>query len=175
MLILPGWSDSGPEHWQTLWEKEHPEFKRVVQKDWINVNPEDWLGTLDLAISQNPKPVVLVAHSLGCILVAHWAKFRRPGVRGAFLVAPADVDRRETCPVQTWGFGPIPLEPLPFKSIVIASADDPFVDLARAQHFAKCWNSDFVSLGLRGHINAASNLGSWPEGQELLSKLFEEL
>jgi uncharacterized protein len=171
VLILPGWADSGPEHWQTLWEKEHPEFKRVIQKDWIDVKLEDWLAVLDQTIAERNKPAVLVAHSLSCILVAHWAKLGRPGVQGALLVAPTDVERHETCPPETWGFGPIPLQPLPFKSIVVASENDPYLDLARAKHFAQCWRSDFVNIGSRGHINAASNQGSWPEGQELLSRL----
>jgi hypothetical protein len=171
VLILPGWSDSGPEHWQTLWESEHPEFKRVIQKDWINVNLEDWLAVLDQAISQNSKPAVLVAHSLSCILVAHWAKLGRPGVQSALLVAPADVERHETCPAETWGFGPIPLQTLPFKSIVVASDDDPYIDVARAKHLARCWKSDFVDIGSHGHINSASNLGNWRDGQELLSRL----
>lgn len=171
VLILPGWNNSGPEHWQTLWENEHPEFKRVVQKDWVNVCLEDWLAALDQAISQSGKPVVLVAHSLGCILVAHWAKLGHHGVNAALLVAPADAENHETCPRETWSFGPIPLQPLPFKSIVVASDDDPYCKLSRAKHFAECWGSEFINIGAQGHINSASNLGSWPEGQKLLAQL----
>ena|SRR5579863_1003553 len=171
VLILPGWNSSGPDHGQTIWEKEHPEFSRVIQKDWINVNLQDWLAVLDEAIALRRKPVVLVAHSLSCILIAHWAQRGRPGVQSALLVAPADVECHETCPPEAWCFSPIPLQPLPFRSILVASDDDPYIQISRAKHLAQRWKADFVNIGAKGHINSASNLGSWREGQELLSRL----
>ena len=69
------------------------------------------------------------------------------------------------------GFAPMPLAPLPFRSIVVASSDDPFVTPARAEQFAKAWRAEIVNIGPRGHINAESNLGDWPQGLALLAGL----
>ncbi|HEV8689766.1 MAG TPA: alpha/beta hydrolase, partial [Ideonella sp.] len=27
VLLLPGWLDSGPGHWQTLWETQHGDLR----------------------------------------------------------------------------------------------------------------------------------------------------
>jgi predicted alpha/beta hydrolase family esterase len=173
VLILPGWGDSGPEHWQTLWLNENPRFQRVVQRDWINSDLDEWIETLNTYVSACTRPAILVGHSLSSILIPHWA--RRYGnanvVMGALIVAPTDVERRETCPPQTWGFAPIPRGPLPFTSIVVVGDDDPYCDLETAKAFAHRWASDFVNLGKVKHINVASGVGPWHEGKELLEAL----
>lgn len=169
ILILPGLGNSGPEHWQSLWEQAHG-YRRVEQQSWDAPVLGDWLSNLERAVSAAPSGVVLVAHSLACALVAHFASSRptRPGVLGAFLVSPADVDSRRCTPDEVRGFSPIPLSPLPFPAEVVASSDDPYVGRERAALFAERWQADFVDIGAAGHINASSGLGSWPEGHARL-------
>jgi len=170
VLLLPGLYDSGPEHWQSHWEAENPSFLRVRQRDWETPDRREWVETLHQAISAEPGPVVLVAHSLACCLVAHWAAAHRGNVQGALLVAPSDVEA-PTYPTGTTGFAPMPLARLSFRSIVVASTNDEYVTLARAEHFAAAWGSRLEVAGPLGHINSASRLGSWPEGWSLLREL----
>ena len=76
---------------------------------------------LEEAVLANPNPV-LVAHSLGCVLVAAWAAHSKNAgrVRAALLVAPADVERQEMQHMlHSWS--PIVRARLPFKSIMAAS------------------------------------------------------
>jgi predicted alpha/beta hydrolase family esterase len=172
LLILPGLGGSGPEHWQTRWEAGERACARVQQRDWDRPALDEWLANVDEALARQDGPVVLVAHSLACALVAHGA--RRPAwasVVGALLVAPADVESPAHTPPETRGFAPMPCGPLPFPALVVASLDDPFVEPERARHFARCWNAEFVEVGARGHINAASGLGDWAEGRRLLGTL----
>jgi predicted alpha/beta hydrolase family esterase len=172
VLIIPGLGGSGPEHWQTRWEALYPRHVRVEQRDWDRPRREAWLAALDAALAAAEKPVVLAAHSLGCVLVAHAAS--RPsadGVAAALLVAPADVDSPARTPPETRDFAPLPLRPLPFPATVVASQDDPYVTLERAQAFAEAWGATFVDAGRRGHLNAASGLGDWPEGHSHLEAL----
>lgn len=175
VMTVPGYTSSGPEHWQTLWERANPSFRRVVQKDWDFPVKRDWVESLNQAVAAEEGPVCLVAHSLGCATVAHWAaEMPRLQVRGALLVAPADVDR-EDFPPAVMGFRPMPLVPLPFASIVVASSDDPYVSPDRAREFADAWGSRLLELGARGHINTAAGYGSWPEGERILEQLLDEL
>lgn len=174
VLIIPGWGDSGPDHWQTWLHHKNPEYKRVVQKEWITVDLADWINTLDRYVLDCAKPVVLVAHSLSCTLVAHWAQLDRGKVAGALLVAPTDIESKETAPPETWCFAPIPRKKLPFSSIVVASNNDPYTDLGKAQMLAACWGSEFVNIGDAGHINTGSGYGPWPQGEALLAGLLGE-
>jgi predicted alpha/beta hydrolase family esterase len=171
VLLLPGYGDSGPEHWQSLWEAEDPACRRVVQRDWMLPRLEDWLDTLDRHVAECEAPPVLVAHSLACSLVAHWAKRSEGRVKGALLVAPADVDSPAHTPDEVRGFSPIPLARFAFPSIVVASADDPFSPLARAELFARSWGGRLVVLERAGHINADAGFGEWPQGRMLLGEL----
>ena len=169
-LILPGLYDSGPEHWQSLWEHDDPTFTRVVQRDWETPIRQEWVGVLETAVAATGDDVVLVAHSAGCALVAFWAAATSLRVRGALLVAPADTEAT-SYPIGPTGWRPLPLVPLPFPSIVVASTNDEFATLDRARLFADSWGSRFVDLGAAGHINAESGLGCWPRGRELLAEL----
>jgi predicted alpha/beta hydrolase family esterase len=170
VLIIPGWQNSGPGHWQTLWEQAHPDYIRVEQIDWQRPIAADWVDALDFTLGVLPEPPVLVAHSLGCIAVAQWAgRWLRP-VRGALLVAPPDIERPDT-PAEISGFAPIPLARLPFPSILVASTNDPYATIERARHFADAWGSRFVSIGACGHINTEAGFGPWPQGERLLADL----
>jgi uncharacterized protein len=172
-LILPGLYNSDSGHWQSRWEAGDPTMKRVIQDDWETPHCADWVAKLDEALACTGPDILLLAHSAGCALVAHWAVGCQQGqVRGALLVAPSDPEA-PSFPVGATGFAPIPLLRLPFPSIVVASSNDPFVTVARARTFASAWGSEFVLIGETGHINTASGLGDWPEGLALLRNFRE--
>ncbi|MFM2208520.1 MAG: hypothetical protein RIQ96_163 [Pseudomonadota bacterium] len=171
VLILPGWQGSGPTHWQSLWERRH-HYTRVQQHDWARPLRGDWVARLEDEIVDREDQVVLVAHSLGCVLAAAWATHSRNAarVKGALLVAPCDSERADLRQVlRTWA--PVPQQALPFTSVVVASRDDSYCDFPRAQAFAQAWGAQFIDHGACGHINADSGLGSWPEGHVLLQDL----
>ncbi|MCC9134953.1 RBBP9/YdeN family alpha/beta hydrolase [Pontibacter silvestris] len=170
VLILPGLGSSGPEHWQSLWEARNPMFKRVEQENWDAPNCKDWVRKLQEEVQQFTEDIVLVAHSLACITVVHWARQYPRSIKGVLLVAPPDVER-EDFPNEVTGFSPIPLVKLPFKSVVVASTNDEYVSIERARFFSENWGSEFINVGALGHINSASGLSDWKEGQELLQKL----
>jgi hypothetical protein len=165
VLLLPGWLDSGPGHWQTRWEQALG-WQRVVQDDWQWPRRGDWMARLEDSLLADDRPAVLVAHSLGCHLVAGWAAHTQHSQRvcGALLVAPPDTERADT-PPQLFNWRPLRLQALPFAAQVLYSRDDPFCAPARAQAFAEAWGAAAVDLGARGHVNADSGLGDWPDGQ----------
>jgi uncharacterized protein len=176
-LLLPGWLNSGPSHWQSRWEAVHG-FTRVDQHDWERPLRGDWIIQLEEAVLQtNPSaPVSLVAHSLGCILVAAWASVSRNTQRVdcALLVAPGDVEEAEILKASLHSWTPIPRAPLPFKSVLVASRNDPYSRIERSQSLATSWGSRFVDRGACGHINGDSGLGDWPQGLRLLRELQSE-
>lgn len=173
-LIVPGIGNSGPQHWQTLWERQHPEWQRVQQRDWNGPVCEEWLRGLDAAMDRVSAPPVLIAHSMGCLLVAHWAHRSSAPVRAAFLVAVPDPDG-PLFPSIAQGFRPLPSGTLRFRSLVVASRDDPFGSVAYAKRCAAGWGSAFVEIGAAGHINADSGLGDWPAGRALFDDLLKSL
>lgn len=171
VLMVPGWTGSSPGHWQSLWQREHPEYARVEQRDWDHPDPTEWVATLDRAVGAAPAPVVLAGHSLGCTTIARWARDHDASrVAAALLVAPSDVEA-ETAPEEVKCFAPVPLARLPFTSIVVASTNDEFVTMARAEQFAHRWGARLVSIGAAGHIHTAAGYGPWPEGHALLAEL----
>ena len=171
-LIIPGVNNSSPQHWQSLWEKEFPDkFRRIEQNDWNTPVCLDWIEMIETEVQKaNPENVVLIAHSLGCTAVAQWARKFGTKIKGAFLVAPSDCEA-ESYSFDTKGFAPIPLDELPFKSLVVASTNDEYVSIDRAEQFAAAWKSEFVNVGAKQHINANAGFGEWSEGLELLKKL----
>lgn len=172
VLLLPGLYDSGPDHWQSHWERVLPNAVRVVQRDWETPVREEWVTTLERAVAEHGPDAVLVAHSTACALIAFWAAQTSRKVRGALIVAPSDTEA-PSYPKGPTGWTPMPTNLLPFPSIVVASTDDEYVSLQRAQSFATGWGSSFISIGNAGHINSASGLGDWPRGRELLAELME--
>jgi uncharacterized protein len=173
-LILPGLFNSGPEHWQTHWERVDASCQRVEQQEWETPACADWVATLDRVVASLEAPAVLVGHSSACALVAHWARTAPPAHRsrilGALLVAPSDPDG-DRYPIGPTGFSPMPLDPLPFASIVVTSDDDEYVAEQQARRYASAWGSSVVLVKGAGHINSGSGLGAWPEGYALLEQL----
>ncbi|MEJ8821999.1 alpha/beta hydrolase [Variovorax humicola] len=172
--LLPGWQNSDAPHWQSRWEAVHGDY-RVEQHDWMRPLRGDWQARLEDELLAAPAPVTLVAHSLGCILVAAWASHSRntAKVRAALLVAPGDVERddiRQMIP----GWAPIVRQPLPFPSILIAANDDPYCEQRRSRQMAADWGARFVDAGQGGHLNGESGLGDWSEGRKLLNELLKD-
>ncbi len=174
VLILPGWQNSGPGHWQSRWQEQHG-FRRVEQHDWMRPLRGDWIARLEDELLACNAPALLVAHSLGCIQTAAWAAHSRNTARvcGALLVAPPDVEREDLRQLLP-GWAPIARQRLPFASVVVASSDDPYGSADHARLLASRWGSALVKIGPRGHINAESGLGDWPEGLALLQDLMKE-
>jgi uncharacterized protein len=172
VLVLPGWQDSGPGHWQSRWEALHG-YERVQQDDWLTPRRGDWLARLDEVLLADERAALLVAHSLGCQLVAAWAAHSRHTARvaAALLVAPPDTERDDTPGAIAGAWRRIERGRLPFDATVVASADDPFCALPRAREMAQDWGAGFVDIGRHGHVNADSSLGDWPEGLALLRAL----
>lgn len=175
VLMLPGLGDSGPAHWQSIWQANDGGFHRVEQRDWAKPDLAEWVAALDRAVVDAACPLVLVAHSLACALVAHWARGAdTSAVKAAMLVSPSDVDSELHTPPEVRGFAPMPLSPLPFRTLVIASASDPYVAPIRVEQFARAWGARLVNVGDQGHINVTSGHGEWSEGRRHLSELLEE-
>ena len=169
IIIVPGWRDSGPGHWQTLWAERLPQARRVVQDDWHTPTRSAWVARLEETVLEQPGPVVIVAHSLGCITTAHMNPEAAARVRGALLVAPADPERRAVLS----DFAPVPYAALPYRSILVASSNDPYCPIRLAGAYARAWGSEFVRLQNAGHINVDSGHGEWPLGRALLQSLTE--
>jgi predicted alpha/beta hydrolase family esterase len=169
VLILPGYGGSGPQHWQTRWEALHPEYRRVEVPDWNRPDLDVWVKALADAAADSQEPQVIVAHSLGCLVVAHFAS-RGGSARAALLVAVPDPSGSEF-PPEARSFAVVPLEPLRFPSRVVASRNDSYGSFEFSARCAQAWGSELSDVGALGHINADSGLGDWPEGERLLSSL----
>ncbi|HRK17413.1 MAG TPA: alpha/beta hydrolase [Hyphomicrobiaceae bacterium] len=165
ILIVPGWTNSGPNHWQTRWQARLKTARRVEQDDWDKIDLDRWTNRLVEAVAASSKPVVLVAHSCGVPTVAHAApRFPDGRVIGAFLVAPGGEAETRAIPGMDARFTPYPRDPLPFPSLLVASSNDPYCSMTEAGELALSWGSALIDAGDAGHINTASGHGPWPEG-----------
>jgi len=173
-LIVPGWQGSPDDHWQSHWQRTLPNSSRVEQADWITPQRDDWVAALEQAILADASPVILVAHSLGCVTVAHWAAqadaHLLQQVRGALLVAPADVERAGCAPALR-NFAPIPLQRLPFATQVVSADNDAAVSVPRAVFLAQAWGAEMGLLPGAGHINVKSGHERWEQGFAFLYRL----
>jgi predicted alpha/beta hydrolase family esterase len=145
-----------------------------MQVNWDEPDRGDWIATLDRAIASAPARPLVVAHSLGCITVAHWAEQQDLGAHtrlaGALLVAPADVEQ-SVAARSLEAFAPIPATRFRFPAIVVASRNDQYAAFERAAHFAATWGAELVDAGHAGHINTDAGFGPWPAGEALLARL----
>ena len=155
-----------------------PSRGTVSRDGWLTSRREDWVAALAEAIAADSTPVILIAHSLGCITVAHWAatapvQFLRQ-VRGALLVAPADVERPACAPALR-NFAPIPTDLLPFPSQVVSSDNDSAVSAPRALELARHWGAEAGILSGAGHINVKAGHPRWEPGFAYLYRLQSRL
>lgn len=173
VLVVPGLHGSGPEHWQSRWQRLYPSFERVEQAQWDQPELPRWSQRLGEVLARSARPTVIVAHSFGCLATVHRAAALQAGSASAFpiaaalLVAPADPDKFDVAAAVSTR--------LPFPATVVGSQDDPWMSAPRARHWARRWDAAFHNAGRRGHINADSGLDDWIEGQELLLRLLERL
>jgi predicted alpha/beta hydrolase family esterase len=175
ILIIPGYTNSGPDHWQTRWQEKLSTARRVEQAEWTKPVRDDWTAKIAEAVNEATRPVVLVAHSLGvATAVQAIPQFQKP-VAGAFLVAPPDVSNPDIRPKHLMTFGPYPRDPLPFRSVVIGSRNDPFCAYEVAEDIAAAWGSLFIDAGEAGHINSESGYGPWPEGSMVFAQFLSRL
>jgi predicted alpha/beta hydrolase family esterase len=47
VLIAPGLHNSGPDHWQSRWQRLFPAFERVQQDDWEVPDLARWSARVD--------------------------------------------------------------------------------------------------------------------------------
>lgn len=175
ILIVPGYTNSGPEHWQSRWAGKLSTARRVEQAEWSKPVREDWVATVADAVNEATKPVVIVAHSLGVAAVVQAVPLFRNQIAGAFLVAVPDVANPEIRPKHLMTFGPYPRDPLPFPSIVVASRNDPFSAYEVVEDTAAAWGSLLIDAGEAGHINADAGYGPWPEGSMAFAQFLTRL
>lgn len=184
ILIIPGWSGSEEEHWQSRWERSLKTARRVEQEDWYEPDLSAWTGRIVDQVAAAEKPVVLVAHSLGVVTAVHAVPLMdKEKVAGAFFVAPADADNAADWPVTRGynacesirGFTPIPTDPLPFPTTVVASHTDPYCTFERAKELAEAWQAKVIEAGDAGHLNVSSGHGPWPEGLLQFGLFLKEL
>lgn len=167
IVIVPGWRDSGPGHWQSLWAERLADTVRVTQDDWITPSRAAWVASIGQTILSQPGPVVIAAHSLGCIATTHLPAQVVQRIQGALLVTPADPERRGVFA----DFTPVPHQKLPYRSVLVASSNDPYCPVRQAGAYARAWGSEFVRVQDGGHINVESGHGEWPLGLALLQSL----
>ena len=179
VLIVPGLRDHMPEHWQTFLENELPNARCVPRMAGDKLSCAAWVAKLDESLAQIEGPLILAAHSAGCMIVAHWAQRHRRPIKGALLATPADLESPlpEGYPTQEVlqqnGWVPTPRARLPFPSIVAASENDPLGRLDRVEALAQAWGSRLVNVGNVGHLNPAAGYGRWPQAQQFIRELME--
>jgi hypothetical protein len=163
VLTVPGIFNSGPDHWQTLWEARHPNVRRVQQRDWDRPVCSEWMEALDAVVQRLDEAPILVAHSLGCLLAAKWAAQSGRAIHAMLLVAVPD-PMGPDFPGEAAGFAPVPSTLGGRRATIVSSADDPYSSPAFVAARVREWNAQLVALGAVGHINASSGLGEWPQG-----------
>jgi hypothetical protein len=169
VLVAPGLHNSGPDHWQSRWQGLFPAFERVEQDDWEAPDLARWAARVDDLRQQggdDTRPLLVIAHSFGCLATVTSVARDPSGVAGVLLVAPADPDKFNVA-------AQLPQQALPCPSIMIGSTNDPWMAAPRAAQWAERWHSHFIDGGALGHINTESGLGDWPHGLEMLYLLID--
>lgn len=165
-VLVPGRFNSGIDHWQSIWERELPIWKRVTQSNWNDPDTHRLNGSLRRLLAQSPRPALLVGHSLGALASVCLAAEMPQKVAGVMLVAPAE-------PTKFHAEDDVPTQHLGVPSMLVASHTDPFMSFERAEYWAGVWGSALVDLGEAGHINVDSGFGTWSFGLEVLCRLVQ--
>ena len=159
-LIVPGLHGSGPDHWQSWFERQIPNCVRVIQGDWASPNLEQWSGRLRRELNRASGRVWVVAHSFGCLAAVHTGADFSERIAGLMLVAPADPSRFDLQDL-------IAERTLEVPSILVASTNDRSMSFDRAAAWAEAWGSELLSLGAAGHVNVEAGYGAWPRGLDI--------
>jgi len=173
-VFVAGYGNSIEGHWQAEWHKKTKNSYWIEQADWDNPNKSDWVDALDKLLQTLAGPVLLVTHSLGGSTLIEWNKNHSANIIGALIVAVPDVNS-DYFPSVITGYQDLPLQALPFPSLMLASTDDPYASFERASYFAQCWGCSLLNMGELGHINSASNLGEWPQGRKILDQFIDSI
>ena len=168
-VVLPGIGGAGAGHWQMIWAAADPAMVVLEPSSWDLPNLDDWCAALDRAVFKAKKPPLLIAHSLSCLLIAHWAARAGSRASGAFMVGVPDPDGPAFPKVEAPSFRNPPVKPLPFPSLMVASTNDRYSTADYSRRRAQDWNAGLVIAGELGHINEASGLGRWEQGEALLT------
>jgi uncharacterized protein len=177
VLIVPGLRDDVAEHWQTLLGARLPRVRTVPPMGREDLDCAKRCDAIEQAAQAVEGPLVIVAHSGGVVMLAHWALTTRRPVLGALLATPPDFERPmpdgypSIAALEAGGWLPVPRTRLPFPSIVAASRNDPLGAFDRVAELARGWGSRLVDLGSVGHLNPASGFGEWPMAESLISEL----
>lgn len=170
VLILPGYQGSGETHWQTIGKKANPDF-RVEQRDWEEPIASEWAEQLEQTLQKCEKPVVLVAHSIACLVLAHWASKAHTPIKGALIVAPPNPEEA-VFPKSALGFTQTPMMRFNFPSIVLASSDDPYATMAYVDASAMMGKQTDRSWKARSHqYSPKQSRRMWEEGYAYLQSL----
>jgi predicted alpha/beta hydrolase family esterase len=173
VLLVPGINNSGPDHWQSIWQRTQPHVARVVQRDWDNPVCAEWVEAIESAVAVAGGRAIIAAHSLGCLAVAHWAAQFERAAHGLLLVAVPDPEGAPF-PSQAHGFAPVPSSLGSQRVTVVGSANDPYSSADFTRRIVAAWDADYVELGAMGHINAESGLGAWDGGWEIVRRWRQE-
>ena len=163
-VLVPGLYDSGPEHWQSIWQTRHDFWLRVNQSRWNNPDIGLWIDAIRRLLAGRHRPAILIGHSFGALASCCVAASGEQPVVGLLLVAPSEPSRFEVD-------DHVPVTRLGVPAIVVASHNDPLMRFPRAVGWSKLWHADIADLGEAGHINAESGFGAWTYGLELLCGL----
>jgi predicted alpha/beta hydrolase family esterase len=177
VLIVPGLREHVAEHWQTLLAEQLCKVRSVPPLTTDKLDCAKRVEAIQHALEQIDGPVILVAHSAGVLMVAHWAARHTRAIKGALLAAPPDLDAAwpqgypspET--LRTQGWDPLPNGPLPFRSLVAASTNDHLASLQAVQRMAQGWGAELRNIGAVGHLNPAAGFGPWPQAYTLIQEL----
>nr|WP_282557943.1 alpha/beta hydrolase [Providencia burhodogranariea] len=167
-IIVPGYTNSGPEHWQSFLERKYANVIRVIQDNWDSPNHHLWVKRLNETIENTIGDIILIGHSCGAVTVAQWAacsENRR--VKAAILVAPADVDS-ELALDELHQQRPLSTEKLSIPSLLICSDNDEHLSYTRAHELASKWGSEIIVIEGGGHLHTAAGYGEWLEGENLI-------
>ncbi|WP_165522007.1 RBBP9/YdeN family alpha/beta hydrolase [Micromonospora zingiberis] len=173
-LVVPGRGVPSPDHWSRSWVRDHPEYQWAPEPPGPPYVAAERVAALHAAISADSEPAILVAHSAGCLTVAVWASQHVGPVQAALLVTSPYVDPDWTpAPHETVDvfIGHVPREPLPFRSIVVASHNDPHATFAQCEAYARDWGSELFDAGAVGHLDSKTGFGPWPDGERLVRSL----
>jgi uncharacterized protein len=180
ILIVPGLRDHVEAHWQRHLERKLSCVRKLVcvpalEADKLSCAAR--VSAIQRTIETIEGPIIVVAHSAGVVMLAHWAQRHARELEGALLAAPPDFEvpfpagypTLDT--LQANGWLPVPRHALPFHSIVAVTTNDPLASLDRVTQMASDWGSEQVNVGALGHINPASGFGEWPLAEQLIQSL----
>jgi uncharacterized protein len=177
ILFVPGLRDHVEDHWQTHAAREIAGSQTVPPLGPHRLSRAAQVAALDAARNRIAGRVTIVAHSAGCLTVAHWVLAATRAIDSALLVAPADLENPlpagypRLSELEAGGWLPVPRQALPFPALVVASRNDPLARFDRVAEFARAWGAELHDAGDVGHLNPAAGYGPWPQLAELLRKL----